>query len=86
VRRLKNDSGNRPESPHSLYIYADPHSYESLARIDKRGSEEQEIRYFHTNLNGCPEELTDENGEILWECSFQLWGKRIHKIEYESVE
>ncbi|MCO6565738.1 MAG: RHS domain-containing protein, partial [Apibacter sp.] len=29
------------------------------------------------NLNGCPEELTDANGEILWECSFQLWGKRI---------
>ncbi|WP_442902938.1 RHS domain-containing protein [Gilliamella sp. Occ4-3] len=34
--------------------------------------------YFHTDLNGCPEELTDENGEILWECSFQLWGKRVN--------
>ena len=42
--------------------------------------------YFHTDLNGCPEELTDENGEILWECSFQLWGKRIHEIEHESIE
>ncbi|OCG76702.1 hypothetical protein A9G44_06690 [Gilliamella sp. Occ4-3] len=42
--------------------------------------------YFHTDLNGCPEELTDANGEILWECSFQLWGKRIHEIEHESVE
>ncbi|MCO6565751.1 MAG: RHS domain-containing protein [Apibacter sp.] len=30
--------------------------------------------------------MTDENGEILWECSFQLWGKRIHEIEHESVE
>ena len=70
----------------SVYIYTDQYSYEALARIDKRGSEEQEIRYFHTNLNGCPEELTDAEGKILWECSFQLWGKRIHKIEYESVE
>ncbi|PIT22589.1 hypothetical protein BGI37_13930 [Snodgrassella alvi] len=42
--------------------------------------------YFHTDLNGCPEELTDENGKILWECSFQLWGKRIHEIEHESIE
>jgi RHS repeat-associated protein len=42
--------------------------------------------YFHTDLNGCPEELTDENGKILWECSFQLWGKRIHEIEHEPIE
>jgi RHS repeat-associated protein len=42
--------------------------------------------YFHTDLNGAPEELTDENGKILWECSFQLWGKRIHEIEHEPIE
>jgi RHS repeat-associated protein len=42
--------------------------------------------YFHIDLNGAPEELTDANGEILWECSFQLWGKRIHEIEHESIE
>jgi RHS repeat-associated protein len=42
--------------------------------------------YFHTDLNGCPEELTDENGKILWECSFQLWGKRIHEIEHEPIK
>ncbi|NUE96950.1 RHS repeat-associated core domain-containing protein [Gilliamella sp. ESL0232] len=23
---------------------------------------------------------------MLWECSFQLWGKLIHEIEHESVE
>ena len=52
----------------------------------QRGNDSERVMYFHTDLNGCPEELTGENGEILWECSFQLWGKRIHKIEYESVE
>ncbi|WP_371731919.1 RHS domain-containing protein [Snodgrassella sp. ESL0323] len=26
--------------------------------------------YFHTDLNGMPEELTDEAGEIVWECSY----------------
>ena len=70
----------------SVYIYTDQHSYEALARIDKRGSEEQEIRYFHTNLNGCPEELTDADGKILWECSYQLWGKRIHEIEHIPIQ
>jgi RHS repeat-associated protein len=30
--------------------------------------------------------LTDENGKILWECSFQLWGKRIHEIEHDPIE
>ena len=72
--------------PTSLYIYTDQNSYEPLARIDTDGNQEQHIRYFHTDLNGCPEELTDANGKILWECSFQLWGKRIHEIEHESIE
>ncbi|PIT15385.1 RHS repeat domain-containing protein [Snodgrassella alvi] len=75
-----------PNHPTSLYIYTDQNSYEPLARIDTDGNQEQHIRYFHTDLNGCPEELTDANGELLWECSFQLWGKRIHEIEHESVE
>ena len=75
-----------PNHPTSLYIYTDQNSYEPLARIDTDGNQEQHIRYFHTDLNGCPEELTDANGEILWECSFQLWGKRIHEIEHEPIE
>jgi RHS repeat-associated protein len=70
----------------SLYIYTDQSSYEPLARIDKRGNDPERVMYFHTDLNGCPEELTDENGKILWECSFQLWGKRIHEIEHEPIE
>jgi RHS repeat-associated protein len=70
----------------SLYIYTDQNSYEPLARIDKRGNDPEKVMYFHTDLNGAPEELTDENGKILWECSFQLWGKRIHEIEHEPIK
>jgi RHS repeat-associated protein len=70
----------------SLYIYTDQNSYEPLARIDKRGNDPEKVMYFHTDLNGCPEELTDENGKILWECSFQLWGKRIHEIEHIPIQ
>ncbi|OCG68654.1 hypothetical protein A9G30_04785 [Gilliamella sp. Fer4-1] len=39
-----------------------------------------------SSLNGYPEELTDENGNILWECSFQLWGKRDQEIELQSIK
>jgi RHS repeat-associated protein len=70
----------------SLYIYTDQSSYEPLARIDKRGNDPEKVMYFHTDLNGAPEELTNENGKILWECSYQLWGKRIHEIKHESIE
>ena len=34
-------------------------------RADKRQS-----LYLYTDLNGMPEELTDEAGEIVWECSY----------------
>ena len=54
----------------SLYLYTDQYSYEPLARIDRNGNQEQHIYYFHTDLNGMPEELTDEAGEIVWECSY----------------
>ncbi|QIA03428.1 RHS repeat-associated core domain-containing protein [Pseudomonas fluorescens] len=58
----------------SVYVYADPDSYEPLARIDgKPGSEE--IFYFHTNLAGLPEQLTDETGLSIWHSEYEGWGK-----------
>jgi len=57
----------------SVYVYADPDSYEPLARIDgKPGSEE--IFYFHTNLAGLPEQLTDEAGLSVWHSEYEGWG------------
>ena len=70
----------------SLYLYTDEGSYEPLARIDRNGNQEQHIYYFHTDLNGMPEELTDEAGEIVWECSYQLWGKPIQEIAHREIQ
>ena len=70
----------------SLYLYTDQYSYEPLARIDRNGNQEQHIYYFHTDLNGMPEELTDETGEIVWECSYQLWGKPIQEIAHTDIQ
>jgi RHS repeat-associated protein len=41
---------------------------------------------FHTDLNGASEELIVASGDIVWECSFQLWGKRIQEIEHISIQ
>ena len=70
----------------SLYLYTDEDSYEPLARIDRNGNQEQHIYYFHTDLNGLPEELTDEAGEIVWECSYQLWGKPVQEIAHTQIQ
>ena len=70
----------------SLYLYTDEGSYEPLARIDRTGNQQEHIYYFHTDINGLPEELTDEAGEIVWECSYQLWGKPIQEIAHREIQ
>jgi len=33
------------------------------------------LYYFHTDINGAPETLTDSQGEIVWSLTTQVWGK-----------
>ena len=47
----------------SLYLYEED-SYAPLARIDGTG-EHQRVRYYHNDLNGLPEQLTDVNSGAL---------------------
>ncbi|WP_367467522.1 RHS repeat-associated core domain-containing protein [Snodgrassella sp. M0351] len=42
--------------------------------------------YFHTDLNGMSEKLRDEAGEIVWECSYQLWSKPIQEIAHREIQ
>lgn len=78
---------NRPEGISSLYIYSDPGSYEPLARLDKAGKEgPNRILYFHTDVNGAPEEMTDSNGKIVWETGYQVWGNTIQEKDHGGVE
>ncbi|MED0604251.1 RHS domain-containing protein [Escherichia marmotae] len=81
--RLAQES--RPEGISRLYIYSDQGSYEPLARVDKAGKEgPNRILYFHTDVNGAPEEMTDSDGKIVWETGYQVWGK-IFGIMYHLV-
>lgn len=58
----------------SLYLYASPDSYEPLARLDGRPGQE-EIYYFHTNVAGRPEQVTNEDGHTVWHSDHEGWGK-----------
>ncbi|EGI41778.1 putative RHS family protein [Escherichia coli TA280] len=78
---------SRPEGISSLYIYSDPGSYEPLARVDKVGKEGlNRILYFHTDVNGAPEEMTDSDGKIVWETGYQVWGNTIQEKDHGGVE
>ncbi len=57
----------------TLYVYASPNSYEPMARIDGKPGQE-DIQYFHSNLAGLPEQLTDEYDHTLWRIDYHGWG------------
>lgn len=57
----------------SLYVYANPSSYEPLARVDGNTGQEN-ILHFHINLAGLPEQLTDDKGNTRWSSDYHGWG------------
>ncbi|MDY2566705.1 RHS repeat-associated core domain-containing protein, partial [Pseudomonas syringae] len=77
----------REESPgqSSLYLY-EPGSYAPLARVDQReGEAENRIYYFHTDQIGTPLEMTDAEGQIVWQAKYRPWGA-IEKLVVNEVE
>ncbi|GLR36214.1 hypothetical protein GCM10011247_16110 [Pseudomonas plecoglossicida] len=56
-----------------MYLY-EPGSYAPLARVDQAEGEEQKLYYFHTDQIGTPLELTDSDGEIVWQATYRSWG------------
>ena len=65
----------REETPGQsiLYLY-EPGSYAPLARVDQVEGEGQKLYYFHTDQIGTPWELTDSEGEIVWQATYRSWG------------
>jgi RHS repeat-associated protein len=62
----------------SLYVYADG-SHDPLARIDGDGVL-QKIRYYHNDLNGLPEQLTEADGHLVWHARYQVWGNTAEEV------
>ncbi|MEG1038566.1 MAG: RHS repeat-associated core domain-containing protein, partial [Pseudomonas sp.] len=76
----------REETPGQsiLYLY-EPGSYAPLARVDQAEGEEQKVYYFHTDQIGTPLELTDSEGEIVWQATYRSWGA-IEQLTVNEVE
>ncbi|MNE36494.1 putative deoxyribonuclease RhsC [compost metagenome] len=64
----------REETPgqSTLYLY-EPGSYAPLARVDQAEGEEQKLYYFHTDQIGTPLEMTNCDGEIVWQATYRSW-------------
>ncbi len=59
------------------YIYTE-NSYEPLARVDSYG-EHADIFWYHTELNGLPESVTDSYGDTVWRGASTAWGHSLRK-------
>jgi RHS repeat-associated protein len=68
----------------SLYLY-EPGSYAPLARVDQAEGEEQQLYYFHTDQIGTPLEMTDREGQIVWQATYKAWGA-VERLAVNDVE
>ncbi|UXY11199.1 DUF6531 domain-containing protein [Kosakonia sp. ML.JS2a] len=59
------------------YVYTE-NSYEPLARIDSR-QQHAEMYWYHTEINGLPEKVTDSRGEVVWHGTSTAWGRSQHE-------
>ena len=59
------------------YIYTE-NSYEPLARVDSHG-EHADIFWYHTELNGLPDSVTDSNGDTVWRGASTAWGRSLRE-------
>ena len=73
----------------SLYIYTDG-GHDPLARIDGIAAL-QKTRYYHNDVNGLPEQLTEADGHVIWQANYQVWGntteehRKPHFIEEQNL-
>ena len=55
------------------YIHTE-NSCEPLARVDSNGAH-ADIFWYHTELNGLPDSVTDSNGDTVWRGASTAWGR-----------
>ncbi|CAN7618777.1 DUF6531 domain-containing protein [Trinickia sp. LjRoot230] len=71
------------------YLY-EPESYVPLARIDSQAvqaandesidvTRSENVYYFHNDVSGLPEELTDIEGQVVWQAQYRVWGSTVRE-------
>ncbi len=67
------ESSSATPERNTQYLYSEG-SWEPLARVDSIG-EQSDIFWYHTGLNGLPQRMTNEQGEVVWRGRFSTWGE-----------
>ncbi|MBN3787292.1 type IV secretion protein Rhs [Burkholderia sp. Ac-20353] len=66
------------------YLY-ESDGYVPLARIDHAGpaandaAGQDAVYYFHNDVSGLPEELTDADGALVWQARYKVWGNTVQE-------
>uniref|UniRef100_UPI001965A71A RHS repeat-associated core domain-containing protein n=2 Tax=Erwinia amylovora TaxID=552 RepID=UPI001965A71A len=77
--RMVGERSSRTPQRRTRYIYGEG-GWEPLARVDSVGGDDPgEVFWYHTELNGLPERMTDEYGERVWQGRFSAWGETEHE-------
>ncbi|MDI6460589.1 RHS repeat-associated core domain-containing protein [Cronobacter malonaticus] len=71
--QLVGEQSDREPDHYVQYVYTEG-SYEPLARVDSV-FDDCEIYWYHTELNGLPERVTDADGQTVWRGQFSTWGE-----------
>ncbi|EKM0374298.1 RHS domain-containing protein [Cronobacter turicensis] len=71
--QLAGEQSDREPDHYVQYVYTEG-SYEPLARVDSV-FDDCEIYWYHTELNGLPERVTDVDGQTVWRGQFSTWGE-----------
>jgi len=79
LRLLQERSGDSQ----SLYLY-EPDSYAPLARVDGKGKDAQ-LYYFHTDQIGTPLDVSDAEGQLVWQATYKAWGE-VETYHTHSIE
>ncbi|EOE5495783.1 DUF6707 family protein [Cronobacter turicensis] len=71
--QLAGEQSDREPDHYVQYVYTEG-SYDPLARADSV-FDDCEIYWYHTELNGLPERVTDADGQTVWRGQFSTWAK-----------
>ena len=69
------------DQPAREYVYY-PGTFEPLAIIEQNG----EFYYYHNDPNGLPQEVSKNNGEIIWSADYDAQGRIAHVLADDIVQ
>ncbi|MDG5493415.1 RHS repeat-associated core domain-containing protein [Niveispirillum sp. BGYR6] len=89
---LGESAAHAPDAPSPdplaiVYLH-EPGSFRPLAQLRRNDGADQRPQVYHYHLDhlGTPQELTNDNGELVWQAEYRAWGAlaKLHVAEVEN--